>query len=446
VNRYLQSVRGRTVTFGTLLFAVFLVVVGFTFDSAARRSRERELERAALTQLADACALVKEEVPHPLPTPRDSLLLVQMVDMAGAVVSSSANVMDMDNTFAGPLPPQGLTTSASRARTTIEGGQYLLVGQRVSAAADSPAIYVDRLSRSLRRQFLWWSPVFLVAASLGLAAVVSRSLRPVEQMRRNVASISASDLSQRVHEPSTRDELARLAQTMNQMLERLRVSSERQQRFVSDASHELRTPLTVMRTRLDVALRNQSSTDWPMVARALLDQNNRMERLVSNLLTLAKGESVLRVSDPVDLDELVSARVSDMRAIHPEIVFDLSKMSAGRVPGDPDELARLVQNLLDNAAGHARSRVQISLHAEPGWVELAIEDDGPGVPVDERERVFARFARLDSARSSAVGGAGLGLAIVADIATRHSGTVRFEDPVILGGARALVRLPSRQDA
>jgi signal transduction histidine kinase len=152
------------------------------------------------------------------------------------------------------------------------------------------------------------------------------------------------------------------------------------------------------------------------------------------------------VSDPVDLDELVSARVSDMRAIHPEIVFDLSKMSAGRVSGDPDELARLVQNLLDNAAGHARSRVQISLHAEPGCVELAIEDDGPGVPVDERERVFARFARLDSARSSAVGGAGLGLAIVADIATRHSGTVRFEDPVILGGARALVRLPSRQDA
>ncbi len=453
MREWAQSVRGRTILFGTLVVALFLFVAGLTFDSTARKTRLNELERAALEQLESTCSVVKSSVPYPLPTPRDSLLLVQMVAADGSVISSSANVMDMDTAFATP-PADSIPVSAPiKARTTIDGGQYLLVGRSVTQERAAPTVYVaaplsdvDRLSQSLRRQLLWWSPVFLLCTALGMAAVVSRSLRPVELMRRRVASIEASDLSGRVDEPGSNDELARLARTMNQMLDRLSLSSERQQRFVSDASHELRTPLAVMRTRLEVGLRNPTSTDWPVVSRTLLDQSVRMERLVENLLTLAKGNRAEALTQPVDLDECVRVRISDMRVVHPSISFDLSRVSAGRVAGDPDELARAVQNLLDNAAAHARHRVQVSLFTGgtggAAEVELAVEDDGPGIDPDERERVFGRFTRLDSARTSSAGGAGLGLAITADIVARHRGTVAFEDPVGMGGARAVIRFPA----
>ncbi len=449
MRAWAQSVRGRTILFGTLVVAVFLVVAGFTFDSTARKTRLRELERAALEQLDSTCLIVKKSVPHPLPTPRDSLLLVQMVAADGSVISSSANVMDMDTAFAGPQVVSAPLNTTMKVRTTIDDGEYLLVGRKVSEAASAPTVYVaaplsdvDRLSRSLRRQLLWWSPIFLVSTAFGMALVVARSLRPVEAMRQRVAAIEATDLTGRVVEPGSKDELARLANTMNQMLERLNVSAERQQRFVSDASHELRTPLAVMRTRLEVGLRNPTTTDWPAVSRSLLDQSVRMERLVENLLTLAKGSRPIPVAEAVDLDESVRVRVSDMRVVHPAISFDLSRMSAGRVSGDPDELARVVQNLLDNAAAHARSRVQVSLFSTDAGVELAIEDDGPGIDLAERQRVFGRFTRLDSSRSSAAGGAGLGLAITADIVTRHKGTIAFVDPVALTGARVVTRFPA----
>ncbi len=465
MRAWAQSVRGRTILFGTLVVSIFLVVAGFTFDSTARKTRLHELERAALEQLETTCAAVKSDVPHPLPTPRDSLLLVQMVGADGKVISSSANVMDMDTAFAGPNVSPTQPATPIKARTTIDAVQYLLVGRRVTDAPSAPTVYVaaplsdvDRLSRSLRRQLLWWSPAFLLSTALGMAFVVSRSLRPVETMRRRVASIEATDLSGRVDEPSSNDELSRLARTMNQMLERLSVSSDRQQRFVSDASHELRTPLAVMRTRLEVGLRNPTTTDWPAVSRSLLDQSMRMERLVENLLMLAKGSRLNAVAEPVDLDECVRSRVSDMRLVHPGIGFDLSRLSAGHVSGDPDELARVVQNLLDNAAAHARARVQVSLSSSAKAVEMAIEDDGPGIDPLERERVFGRFTRLDSARARAgagsgngtgtavAGGAGLGLAITADIVGRHGGTVAFENPVSLGGARVVIRFPQTTPA
>jgi signal transduction histidine kinase len=449
MRAWAQSVRGRTVLFGTLVVALFLLVAGLTFDSTARKARLNELERAALEQLESSCAVVKQEVVHPLPSPRDSLLLVQMVAPNGSVISSSANVMDMDTAFVGPLSdavPVGKTVTD---RAVIDSVDYLVVGRRVDATPGAASMYVaaplsdvDRLSRSLRRQLLWWSPAFILSTGLGMAFIVGRSLRPVEKMRQRVASIEATDLSLRLEEPKSNDELSKLARTMNQMLDRLSVSADNQQRFVSDASHELRTPLAVMRTRLEVGLRNPAATDWPLVSKLLLDQSTRMERLVANLLALTKGRNPSAMTELVDLDELVRVRVSDMRVIHPDISFDLSRVSAGRVAGDADELARVVQNLLDNAATHSGGRVQASLFSGEDGVELAIEDDGPGVPEAERDRVFGRFTRLDSARTSSAGGAGLGLAIAADIVGRHGGSIRFEDPVGLPGARVVVRLPT----
>jgi signal transduction histidine kinase len=453
ITRLSKSVRARTVLFGTLVIVAFLFIAGFTFDKAARQGRTRELERDAGAELESICLLAaKTPIPHPLPTARDSILLVQLIASNGLVVSSSANVMDMEKPFVSTAQFPTKSAASSPWRTTIDGKQYLLVGRKVSgdAAADSvyvaaPLSDVDRLSRSLRQQFAWWSPVLFAATALGLWLVVGQALKPVDRMRREVDAIEAADLSARVAEPGSSDELGKLASTMNQMLGRLQTSSERQTQFVSDASHELRTPLAVMRTRLEVGLRNPLTADWPNAAKSLLDQNIRMEKLVANLLSLAKGHSLAVVTVAVDLDECVRLQVSDQRALSNRVAFDLSKLSAGRVQGDPEQLSRLAQNLISNAATHARSKVQVALSTgEEGWVELSIEDDGPGIAPDERERVFGRFTRLDSSRAVGSGGSGLGLAIAQEIAERHGGTISFSDPATLGGARAVVRLPAGQ--
>ncbi len=453
INRISKSVRARTVIFGTGVIMVFLLLAGFTFDRVARQARTRELERDAAAQLESICAIAAEPtIPHPLPTARDSLLLVQLIAPTGSVISSSANVMDMDKPFVSTTEFPAALTRNQTWRASIDGKQYLLVGRRVSSAPSAASVYVaaplsdvDRLSRSLRQQLAWWTPGLFAATALGLWLVVGRALRPVDRMRREVEAIEATDLTARVEEPGSRDEVGKLATTMNQMLARLQSSSDRQTMFVSDASHELRTPLAVMRTRLEVGLRNPTNTDWSSTARSLLDQNIRMEKLVSNLLSLAKGHSLIVVSEPVDLDECVRLRVSDQRALSGRVAFDLSKVSAGRVDGDPEQLNRLVQNLVDNAATHAKSRVTVSLsiasHDNLDMIELAVEDDGPGIVPEERERVFDRFTRLDSSRSVSSGGTGLGLAIAREIALRHGGTISFADPLSLGGARAVVQLP-----
>jgi signal transduction histidine kinase len=449
IKEFSRSVRARMVVFGTLVIIAFLLIAGFTFDKALRQSRIRELQRSAVQQLDTTCDLVsKTDVPHPLPSPRDSLLLIQMIDPANRVVSSSANVMDMDRPFVDPTEFPTSTTVKATWRTNIDGGRYLLIGRLASAQVDAPSIYVaaplsdvDRLSNSLRRQLLWWSPAFLAATALGLWLVVGRSLRPVDRMRQQVDLIEASDLTARVAEPRSRDEVGKLAATMNQMLGRLQRSADNQGRFVSDASHELRTPLAVMRTRLEVGLRNPDSTDWPNTAKRVLDQNIRMERLVANLLTLAKGGAAEVRNEAVDLDECVRSEVTNQRDLGSRLTFDLSRLSAGRVAGDSDQITRVVQNLLDNATKYARERIHVSLSTHEAWVQLEVEDDGPGISAEERERVFDRFTRLDTSRALVSGGTGLGLAIARDVVVRHGGTIEFVEPGALGGARAVVRLP-----
>jgi signal transduction histidine kinase len=448
--RFVQSVRGRVALFGTLIMAVFLAVAGLTFDRTLRNARYDELARAAEARLELTCEATRNgSLAMPISAPRDSVLLVQVIDETTTVLAATANVMDMEKPFVDSAQYAASSIAVSRWTATIDGGSYLLVGRRVAGLNPMATVYVaaplsdvDRLSQSLRRQLLWWVPLFLLVTAGGLLLVVGRALRPVEVLRRQVASIEADDLSRRVELPGVNDEVGRLAVTMNEMLHRVESASQRQDRFVSDASHELRTPLSVIRTRLEVGLRNPSRTDWLTTGSALLDQNTRMERLVSNLLTLAKGRAAAApIKLSVDLDDVVRSVAQDARVLSPTLTVDLSKVSAGRVTGDPDLLRQVVQNLVDNARTHATSQVSIELRTTETTVALAVEDDGVGVPVEERDRVFDRFTRLDSSRTSSSGGAGLGLAIVAEIVLAHDGTIAFVDPVLLGGARAVVNFP-----
>jgi signal transduction histidine kinase len=289
-----------------------------------------------------------------------------------------------------------------------------------------------------------------LAAGVPLAAAVlagvvwwavGRALRPVEDLRTQVESISASRLAERVPEPAAPREMARLAHTMNAMLARLQRSAEQQRAFVADASHELRSPLARMRAELEVDRAHPEAADPAATSASVLAETIELQRLVDDLLLLARGDAGALRPDrghPVDLDDVVREQAGRRRGSGPDL--DISGVQPVQVIGDPAQLARAVANLLDNAVRHAARRVTLTLGEQPpGTAVLTVADDGPGIPPAERERVFERFTRLDEARTAAHGGAGLGLAIAREIAARHGGTLALEPDA--GGARFVLRLP-----
>nr|WP_243731562.1 HAMP domain-containing sensor histidine kinase [Nocardioides ochotonae] len=277
-------------------------------------------------------------------------------------------------------------------------------------------------------------------------AVATRALAPVERIREEVEQITGDRLDRRVPEPPSRDEIHRLARTMNQMLERLESSRERQQRFVADASHELRSPLASIRQTAEVAQAHPGALPEGELAEAVLEESGRMQRLVEQLLVLTRaGEAAgAHASYDVDLDDIALAEARRVR--RGGLQVDTSGIGPGRVRGDGVALGQVVRNLVDNAVRHAETTVRLAVRerAEDGRdpdVELVVEDDGPGIPEAERERVFDRFVRLDEARARDAGGSGLGLAIVREIVTAHGGTVAITSSPA-GGARVVVRLPA----
>ena len=327
----------------------------------------------------------------------------------------------------------------------IENRQVIqIAGHNVTVVARRSLDEVDATVDKLKTIMYIAVPILIALVALAAWYFTGRALRPVEAIRSEAESITGSTIHRRVPEPGTQDEVGRLARTMNAMLGRLELSSQRQRQFVSDASHELRSPLASIRTNLEVALRNADRTDWPAVAGRVLAEDQRMEGTVSELLELARLDEVeggvpVESLPEVDLDELVlDETVRDHR-----VLVNTTRVSAGRVHGRREQLARVVRNLLDNAEGHARSMVAIGLHndADTGIVELTVDDDGPGIDAADRERVFDRFTRLDDGRARDAGGLGLGLSMVKTIVEQHGGDVSIGDAP-LGGARITVTLPA----
>ncbi len=288
------------------------------------------------------------------------------------------------------------------------------------------------------RAFVWIGvPVMVSVVGLITWLLTGRALRPVSDITGRVSEISARTLNERVPVPSTDDEISKLALTMNQMLDRLEADDVRLRRFVADVSHELRSPVAVLRSEAEVALREPSAIGTAELAEGVLDESLRLQRIVEELLILARGEEVTAAgSTLIDVDDVVLAQA----ARGWRVPVDTASVSAGRVWGSEVSLARVVAHLIDNAARHASSRVWIGLRTDDDHVLLWVDDDGTGVPEAERERVFDRFVRLDESRARDVGGAGLGLAVVAETVATGRGTVEVRD-ASAGGARFIVRWP-----
>ena len=295
----------------------------------------------------------------------------------------------------------------------------------------------SQVNQTFARLLIIGVPFLLVLACGTVWLVVGRALRPVEQIRGAVTAITSAGLSLRVPEPGTDDEIGRLASTMNDMLARLEDSAVRQRRFVADASHELRSPLTAIRTGLEVGLSHPDRAPWPEIAGRAVRQSQRLEQLIAELLVLAKADAhqLAARRQPVD----PAALLADLAAATPApgVSIGLSVAPGTATAGNPEDLSRMFRNLLDNAVRYARHRVLVTAAARPEGIVVEIADDGPGIPEEERERVFGRFVRLDASREQASGSAGLGLAIAQEIATAHGATIVLTEAPG-GGTRAVV--------
>ncbi len=358
------------------------------------------------------------------------------------VVLSSANVEGLE-----PLLELRPGASGTLEWVPFEEGPFLVV----ATAADDRTVLVGRAledvldaARAVTFALVVGIPLLLLLAGAVTWRVVGRALAPVEAIREEVEAISSSELHRRVPDPPGDDEVSRLATTMNRMLARLEDEEARRRRFVSDASHELRSPVASIRQQAEVALSHPETTDLHSLAEVVLEEDLRLQRIVEDLLLLTRiDEGTLQLrAEPVDLDDLVLEEAARLRT-STDLRVDVG-VAAGRVLGDRHRLARLVRNLTENAARHARGAVALSLRRERGEVIVAVEDDGPGIPPEERERVFDRFVRLDEARERDAGGSGLGLSIAREVARLHRGSVAALEGS-LGGARFEVRLPVHAD-
>lgn len=439
--RRFRSVRARTTLgAGVVVLAAlvvgavgFVVVLRLVLLDGVRTAAEAGLEQVSSRVESDGAGAVTDYED----------VLVQVIGDGGSVL---AHGEDAD--------APALST-ADESRWSHDGERWLLVSDDVDLPGGGEATLVygvslEQTDTAIRTAVVLLAvgvPVLVLVLGMVTWSVTGRSLRPVERMRTEVETIRAAQPDARVVVPETGDEIARLATTMNAMLDRLDRSAAGQRRFVSDASHELRSPIASIRQHAEVAAAHPDRTDVGEFSDVVRSEAVRLQDLVTGLLELSRlDEGGTGTRRPVDLDDLALGAVARARARVPAgatddstIRVDGSGISAARVLGDERLLTGVVRNLVDNAVRHAVSRVTVALVEQDGAAVLTVDDDGGGVPAGERDRVFERFVRLDEARSRDAGGAGLGLAIVRDAVRAHGGEATVTDSP-LGGARFVVRI------
>ncbi|GAA1842083.1 sensor histidine kinase [Microlunatus capsulatus] len=441
------SLRARLIIIGVTGVGVALLAGGFAFYGALTFAVDRTLDDGALAA-ADEVAVLVEAGRLPSPVPVSGAQVVQVVDAQQRVVAGSATA----DRLTPLLRPDELARALAGEAVQVPGARAALaVPLRVRAVAaeapDGPVSVLVALPvgdvlavrAALRTGLLTLFPLVLVALAAVAWRVVGSTLRPVEELRAQAERISGTGRTERLRVPVADDEVHALAVTLNQMLDRLAAGRARQRSFVADAAHELRSPLTSIRTQLEVAERLGEGGQLP--AELLVDVD-RLGRLVEDLLLLARA----------DADTRGPARTVPVAVRG--LLEDVAERTPARVPvtvrpgadptvlADPEELRRVVQNLLDNAVRHAGSAVELAAVVAEGRVRLVVLDDGPGLPDEERERVFERFTRRDDARSRDVGGTGLGLPIARELAARVGGAVRLEDAAPPWTLQAVVELPA----
>jgi signal transduction histidine kinase len=429
-----------------------LAIAGGVLLLVLYRSLESTAQGAAAARAEQISAQLRSDTPRevdPSLLVTDSQIgAVQIVDATGTVLAAS------NGAPTSPLVTTSLSNgqagSVGRVEDRARGFDYWVSARATAVPGGSVTILVgadrepvESVVTKVAALLAVGSPVIIALVVVGTYRLVGAALVPVEAVRARVASISSTDLAQRVPIPATRDEIAHLAATMNAMLARLERGRAAQHRLVSDASHELRSPLATITAALEMASGRPELMDNELIDESLLPEARRMRQLIEDLLLLARSdEDAMELRrDDVDVDDLLLAEASRLRAIGS--VHTVSHIQPCRTVGDRVALARVVRNLVDNAVRHAASTVTMDCRPVAGNAVITIADDGPGIPVQDRARVFERFVRLDPTRTRSSGGSGLGLSIVEQIVRSHDGTVAVGDAAD-GGAVFTLTLPLGQ--
>ena len=440
--------RFRATAVAVIALGVALIVASIAMVLLLRRSLTADVRTSArLRAEAVARTISRGPIDPTVQVGNEEEEFVQVLDGRGEVVAASANLVGRPRLVR-------LRPGESRRldELSFEDEPFLAVAARAGSGSGRVTIIAGRTLETVAEStqaivglLVVGVPALLLVVAAVMWRLAGRALAPVEAIRSEAEAISSKELHRRVPDSAGNDEIARLARTMNGMLARLQRAQTRQRRFVSDASHELRSPVATIRQHAEVALAHPATTEVTELAEVVLEEDVRLGGLVEDLLLLTRLDEGTppRLHEPVDLDDLVFEEAARLRAAG-DLRVDTTAVSAGRVAGDAAALRRVVRNLADNAARHARSRVAFSLRRDRATVHLAVDDDGTGIPVGDRERVFERFVRLDEARARDGGGAGLGLAIVREVVRAAGGTSRIGVSP-LGGARVEVAMPAVGD-
>jgi two-component system OmpR family sensor kinase len=437
------------VLFGLALYGLVAGSVGTNQDKDLRARAGAAVEALAATSESD---LTARPVLAPVNLRNSTDVFLEVLDVNGSVIYSTG-------VLNGAPPPVSTRVLADAARA---GGAFLTQGD--SGAGTQLRLYAEPFPRgyvvagqSTRVPqsnlsgivgFLVISGVpTLLAALIASWLVAGRALKPLNTVAGAADEIGRSrDFGRRLSGGRSRDEVALLATSFNRMLDQLQDAFESQRRFVADASHELRTPLTTIQGNAGLLSQGpRVNEDVQRAAAAdIVAESDRMARLVDRMLTLARADSGLRLElIPIDLKPVVVEVCRQAASVHPERTIVVNATEAA-VAGDQDALRQLLWILLDNALRYSRSRITVQLEVDGDWARLMVGDDGPGIPTEDRGRVFERFFKSDAARARSEAiekhGAGLGLSIARWIADEHHGRI-IAAGAADGGAGLFVDLP-----
>jgi signal transduction histidine kinase len=441
------SLRARLLLVSVIALAVGLAAGGVLLIGVLNYALLRAVNaEASDTARGVAKQIVQGELSEPIPV--NAAMQVQVVDAQDRVLKISAGA----DRLVAMLHPDELRRAQDGSVLPVPGSRVGVDGTvRVAVAVAGPptkpqyvlvARSTDDLDQGvhiLKVTLLIAFPLLVALLGAVLWRVLGAALSPVDALTAGAEEITGGTRAGRLPVPESRDEIHRLAVTLNGMLHRLEAARTRQRAFVADAAHELRSPLTNMRTELEVAQRLPGTTDWPQMATDLLTDVDRLSRLVDDLLLLARADDGAGRAPAGRFEEVELGQfLADVAARYPGVTY-LRPAAPITLQADPDGLARVVGNLLDNAERHKTSQVRLAVEPDGSYHRVTVLDDGPGIPPIDRERVFDRFTRLDDARARDAGGSGLGLAIVRELVRRQRGTVTLSDAG--PGLRVDVRLP-----
>ena len=439
------SLRVRATLLGTFVFAVLLSAASVVLIETLESRLTEASDQLSRSRVDDLLSLARTgDLPRVLRNVDDNGV-AQVVGPGGTVLAASPNISGdppIADLAAGERPrtrtftaPDDRETESYRvwyaAGPGTTGPVTVYVGDSLEAVSEASA--------ALRRSLRLGIPVVIALLGVVIWLLLGRALGRLDRIRAEVDRISESNLSTRVAGDGVADEVGRLAATMNAMLERLDTSARRQRDFVADVSHDLQSPLANQRVALEVALSHPQAIDADRLRAEVLGATADMERLVGDLLMVASLDADASTrACLVDLDGLVLEEAARART-RGRVRVDTAAVSAAPALVNADDARRVVRNLLDNAVGYAASVIELTVDEVDGWAECRVSDDGPGVPPEQRDRIFDRFFRGEGSRSRG-GGSGLGLPIARGLAERNGGRLDLEDTA--SGTTMRLRLPS----